>query len=284
MPSFKHLTKDFIEVCVPDETSLTWQRMNDPRILASGGYALVMQVAHPTVGQGVIDHSDYQARPWNRLWTSIQFIYEMSYGGPDVAWDCVQRLIQSHKSINGIHDGKKYSAFEPEAWNWVHASIYDASMLAHDHFTRGLDEWEKAKLLEEWNGVGEAIGIGHEEMAWTTSDFAAYKKAMIDKLEYNDTVQQVLDFLLAVSGPSYIPKVIWQAGWGQIGKVLWTSTCGLLEPEMREKLYIEWTNEDQKRFNKLSKISRSLQFTMPVVSRIYSPRNSLRMMNLFATT
>jgi len=46
---------------------LAWRVLADPRLFFGAGYALLMQVAHPTVGSGVRDHSDFEERPWDRL-------------------------------------------------------------------------------------------------------------------------------------------------------------------------------------------------------------------------
>ena len=39
----------------PGPGSLTWRYAGDPRILGAAGYALLLQLAHPTVAAGVRD-------------------------------------------------------------------------------------------------------------------------------------------------------------------------------------------------------------------------------------
>jgi uncharacterized protein (DUF2236 family) len=36
-------------------------------LLAGGGRAILMQIAHPAVGRGVAEHSDFASRPLDRL-------------------------------------------------------------------------------------------------------------------------------------------------------------------------------------------------------------------------
>jgi uncharacterized protein (DUF2236 family) len=44
---------------VPGPESVLWRYGADARLMAGSGCALVLQVAHPTVGAGVREHSDY---------------------------------------------------------------------------------------------------------------------------------------------------------------------------------------------------------------------------------
>jgi uncharacterized protein (DUF2236 family) len=51
----------------PHPGTITWRRAGDARVLIAAGYALLLQVAHPTVGAGVSEHSEFQRDPWGRL-------------------------------------------------------------------------------------------------------------------------------------------------------------------------------------------------------------------------
>jgi uncharacterized protein (DUF2236 family) len=51
----------------PGPDSLVWRRMADDRMILLGGATLVLQVAHPAVGAGVAQHSNFKAEPWRRL-------------------------------------------------------------------------------------------------------------------------------------------------------------------------------------------------------------------------
>ena len=59
----------------------------DPRYFFGAGYALLLQVAHPTVGSGVRDHSNFQEDPWGRLMRTTDYLYLLVYGGPAAGAD-----------------------------------------------------------------------------------------------------------------------------------------------------------------------------------------------------
>ena len=66
-------TDDEVLALVPGRGSITWRRAADARIFVGAGYALMLQVAHPTVGAGVLEHSNYKADPWGRLFRTLDF-------------------------------------------------------------------------------------------------------------------------------------------------------------------------------------------------------------------
>ena len=69
----------------PDPSSIAWERAGDARVLLMSGYALLLQVAHPTVGAGVSDHSSFLADPWGRLLRTLDVAATLVYGGDDAA-------------------------------------------------------------------------------------------------------------------------------------------------------------------------------------------------------
>jgi uncharacterized protein (DUF2236 family) len=85
----------------PHPGTITWRRTSDARVLIAAGYALLLQVAHPTVGAGVSEHSQFQRDPWGRLLRTLDYTYTMVYGGPQAAGEMGRRIHSFHKQING---------------------------------------------------------------------------------------------------------------------------------------------------------------------------------------
>src|SRR5436305_12651628 len=80
--------------------SMTWQFGSDLRLFLTMLYPLLLQVAHPTVGAGVRDYSDFEQRPFNRLFGTLDYLLVLQYGGRD-AVAMGQRLRQLHKGFRG---------------------------------------------------------------------------------------------------------------------------------------------------------------------------------------
>ena len=83
--------------------SVTWRTTSDARLYAVMLYPLLLQVAHPTVGAGVSDYSDFEQRPWNRLLRTIDYVSLLVYGGDDAA-AAGRRLRALHKSFKGTRE------------------------------------------------------------------------------------------------------------------------------------------------------------------------------------
>src|ERR687887_27077 len=99
----------------PAPGSVVWRCASDPRVLLTAGYALVLQVAHPTVGAGVSEHSSFREDPWGRLLRTLDGFYGLVYGGPESAAELGRRLLALHRTIKGVTaGGRPYHALEPE--------------------------------------------------------------------------------------------------------------------------------------------------------------------------
>ncbi|HET7296988.1 MAG TPA: oxygenase MpaB family protein, partial [Gemmatimonadales bacterium] len=83
----------------PHEGTITWRRAGDVRVLLAAGYALLLQVSHPTVGAGVSEHSDFQSDPWGRLLRTLDYSCTMVYAGPAAAGEMGARIRSFHKQI-----------------------------------------------------------------------------------------------------------------------------------------------------------------------------------------
>src|SRR5690348_15240931 len=91
--------------------SMVWRYASDSSL-----YALVLQVAHPTVGAGVSDYSDFEQRPWDRLMRTLDYVNLLVYGGLEAA-SAGRRLRDLHREFRGVRaDGKRYHALEPDAY------------------------------------------------------------------------------------------------------------------------------------------------------------------------
>ena len=115
--------------------SITWRHAADARAFTAAGTTLLLQVAHPTVGAGVSDFSNFRADPWGRLFRTLDFTTVLVYGGPEAAAEMGARIRGFHKPIKGkLPDGTPYHSLEPEAYAWVHATLAEAIIRAHERF------------------------------------------------------------------------------------------------------------------------------------------------------
>src|SRR5262249_46224497 len=150
---------DELAALVPGPDSISWRILGDARSLSSAGYALLLQVAHPTVGAGVTEHSNFRADPWGRLWRTPDYVAPTPYAGPERAGATGRTIREMHKQIKGVKpDGTRYHALEPEAYAWVHATLAMAGVEGTRQFVTELRRDQLEAFWAEWRGLGRILG------------------------------------------------------------------------------------------------------------------------------
>src|SRR5829696_1023526 len=104
-------------------------------LLLAGPRALLLQVAHPLVAEGVDQHSNFRADPWRRLTATLDSYLAIVYGTTTRARREIRRLNGLHRGITGpVRDpvargrhGPTYRARDPELSLWVHATLIDST-------------------------------------------------------------------------------------------------------------------------------------------------------------
>jgi uncharacterized protein (DUF2236 family) len=259
----------------PRPDSLLWRYMGDGRVMYAAGYALVLQVAHPTVAAGVRQHSNYATDPWGRLLRTLDYVYLMTYGGPQTASVTGRRLREMHKRIRGVApDGSRYYALEPGAFAWVHGTLIDAIIAAHLHFGRSLDQAQVDRLYREWLAVGRLIGVQEGDLPGDWTGFRAYYELIVDeRLEDSDVVRGVLSVLSRPAAPPipFLSDAAWRVVRLPLGRVLSLATVGMLPARLRERLDLRWSWTQELELRALGAVARSATPMMPEWLRNVGP-------------
>jgi uncharacterized protein (DUF2236 family) len=253
--------------------SITWQRASDPRLYAAMLYPLLLQVAHPTVGAGVRDHSDFERRPWERLLRTIDYVSLLVYGGRAAA-AAGRRLRALHGGFRGVRaDGLPYHALEPEAYAWVHATLIDTYVRGHAHFGTPMSAAQVARFYREYRGLGRLIGVRERDLPPTWAGFRRYFDAITDaRLERTETVDRVLATIRRAPAPTLpIPDLLWRALRLPASRVLWLGGVGLLDDRLRRRLGVRFNLLDEAQFRALGATSRALTPLLPERLRITGP-------------
>src|SRR5688572_26175943 len=85
---------------IPGPRSLIWRYAGDWRGVLSSRATLLLQVAHPVVGAGVGDHSQFVEDRWGRLTRTIESTIDfLGYRGEERGRLEAARLREIHKDI-----------------------------------------------------------------------------------------------------------------------------------------------------------------------------------------
>ena len=136
-------------------------------LLGAGPRALLLQLAHPLVAEGVDQHSDFRADPWARLAGTLRSYLRIVYGTRTQALAEIARLDRMHAFVAGpVRDpwlrarfGASYEARTPELLLWVHATLVDSTLVTVDRWLEPLSAERRARAYAETLVVGRAFGI-----------------------------------------------------------------------------------------------------------------------------
>jgi uncharacterized protein (DUF2236 family) len=260
--------------------SVAWRFGSDARLFLAPLYPLILQVAHPTVGAGVRDYSDFDSRPWDRLLRTLDYVSLLIYGGEE-AVAAGRRLRALHKGFQGVReDGERYYALEPKAYAWVHATLIDAYVTGHRHYGRPMRRDQVERFYAEYRGLGRLVGVRERDLPPDWRGFREYFDITIaEELTRTVTVDRVLHSVKHAAPPPLpvpIPRSAWRALRMPPLRALWVGGLALLPPALRDRLGIEWTHRDERQFRMLAATSRRLTPVMPRRLLISGP-DQLRM-------
>jgi uncharacterized protein (DUF2236 family) len=260
---------------VPPPGSVTWRRAGDARLMIGAGYALLLQVAHPVVGAGVHEHSNFREDPWGRLVRTLDYTNTLVYGTPEDAVKMGRWVHEMHKRIKGTdRHGRRYFALDPEAYPWVHATLADAIVAGHARFGRPMNRAEVNDFYAEWLDLGRLLGIREGVLPGDWPGFRRYFDQMVaERLELTDAVHDVLAALKEPKIPPNLslPEGAWRAARFPAARLSALATIGMLPPVLRERFGLKWSRAQELELRALGAASRSATPMMPTSLRRMGP-------------
>jgi len=264
-----------VPALVPGQGSAVWRYAGDVRLLSTGAYAILLQVAHPTVGAGVSEHSDFRADPWGRLLRTLDYSYAMTYGGPELAGEMGRQIRAMHTHIKGVKpDGEPYHALEPEAYAWVHATLAHSIVRGHELLGNAVPAGEIEGFYADWRRAGRLIGVRERDLPEGWDAFGEYFDRMVaERLERTPAVEEVLEALEDPARPPlrFLPEGAWRIARVPATRQISLVTAGLLSPALRERLGVGWTRRQERELALLAAASRAATPLLPRSLRNVGP-------------
>jgi len=177
--------------------SLLWRWAGDQRLGFTGLATGILQLMHPGLGAGVVEHSAFFTEPWERIQRSVPEIIGVIYDEePEVTG---HRVRDYHKRIKGIDaHGRRYSALAPETFWWAHATFqYSVEQLADRFDSHRLTPEEREQLYREGVEWYRRYGVS---MRPVPADYAAFVERWnhycTDVLEMTAAAERAIDMAL----------------------------------------------------------------------------------------
>jgi uncharacterized protein (DUF2236 family) len=186
--------------------SKSWRLLRENAISVLGGArALILQVAHPLVGAGVTEHSNYREDPWGRLFRTLEATATIVFGTAEEAETAARQVWRIHGRVRGelpadagrYQAGTPYEARDPELLMWVHATLVDTALLVYDRYVAPLSLSDRAAYYEEQKLFAAMFGVPRELLPETYTDFARYFDHVVEQeLAVTAALQDVVDATL----------------------------------------------------------------------------------------
>ena len=166
--------------------AITWRIDREAVIFLGAGRALLLQLAHPWVAAAIAEHSSTFADPIGRFHRTFDIVFAMVFGSLDRALLASRQLHRRHGMIAGqmpetvgpFAAGSGYCANDVPSLRWVHATLVETALMAHDLVLPPLSAEERERYWAESRTFGALFGLTGDDLPADWSSFAAYIAAM----------------------------------------------------------------------------------------------------------
>jgi uncharacterized protein (DUF2236 family) len=206
-----------------------------------GGAAVLLQVAHPLVACGVVEHSGYDRDLWRRLYNTLRALYFVAYGTKAEAEQAGAAVRAVHARVNGVTTtdlgpfpaGTRYSAADPDLMLWVHATLVEGSIRAYERFVTPLSADEREQYYGEMSVMAELFGTPSDVLPRTYRAFREYFAAQLagETITVTQPAREVAAVILATPLPPPL-RVLAPAHR--------LSTACILPPRLRREYGLGW--------------------------------------------
>jgi uncharacterized protein (DUF2236 family) len=240
--------------------AVSWRLHREVALLAGWGRAILLQLAHPLVAQGVAQHSAFLREPHGhvrRLRRTLGSMLALTFGSDEEACRAAARINAIHDRVHGRIEarhgahpaGTSYSAHDPELLAWVHGTLLDSFLVTFQLFVADLTQEERDRYCAESSRIERLLGIPADRLPRSHEALQRYLASMLasDEISVTDTAR-------AIAHAVVYPSVAWPARpLTALSRLL---TVGLLPPAIRDAYHLGWSPRRERAFRLIAATSR----------------------------
>jgi len=187
--------------------SMIWKIYRDPALMLAGMPALLMQLAHPAIADGVDRYSNFKQDTFGRAQRTFSAMNKLFFGDVDQAIKSAKTLNMIHNMIRGSYESNKngtvetiqYCAAEPHLLLLVWATIVHSTFQVMEdvYGYRNLYDWDQ--YYEETKTMAKLFGIPLSIYPEDINAFKIYFKDMLagKELEVGETGLELAEALFS---------------------------------------------------------------------------------------
>ncbi|MET7771687.1 oxygenase MpaB family protein [Nocardia sp. NPDC005366] len=245
-----------IELVSPE--SLTAEMVGHWTYLLLEGAAFAMQGLHPVIRDVTDRYSVARTDPMGRAIRSVDSVLRWTYGGLEAVQEGT-RLRSLHEPLTMRNAaGKRISALNPEAYQWVIATAFVTTAKAGPLLIgREFSPAELDDLLGDNIRIAKILRVPMKGYPQTRTEFDAYYERMVNEvLSAEDRVRA--DFAMLRAGDTeqlralrFPARPIARALARPMLRFNYLSVVGLLDPRLRAMIGVDWSPEEQRRLERI---------------------------------
>jgi uncharacterized protein (DUF2236 family) len=159
---------------------MIWKINREHVVLLGGAAAAILQIAHPKVARGVIEHSDFRRDALGRLQRTLDAVYTIAFGNGAEVEEMAAMIARRHKRVQGTSGTESYSAFDADLQLWVLATLVVTAGDLYEQFVGPLLPQERQQYLEEMRIWGEFFGLPKDYGPQNWPKFLDYYRVMMN--------------------------------------------------------------------------------------------------------
>ena len=224
--------------------------------------ALVMDVAHGSVGTAVADHSRFRRQPLRRLWATTDAAIRLVFGEGQEPMGAARQIYRFHDGIHGpvavdgARDIGRYTAHDASLLLWVWATLVDSCDVAFTRWVRPYHPEEAESFYQDMCAFARFFGIPAVMIPPDRHAFASYLDRMLD------------DRRLGASATSarVARDILWLRPWfvaPTASSAVRILNIGTLDPRLARRLDLCLTAAERQRFDRFDGLLRRHYSRLP---------------------
>jgi uncharacterized protein (DUF2236 family) len=167
--------------------SIIWRIDREAAVFLGAGRALLLQLAHPWVAAAIAQHSRTLADPIGRFHRTFNPVFTMVFGATDQAIAASRRLHRRHADISGtlmegigpFAAGSTYRANDVAALRWVHATLTESALVAHQLVNPPISIEDRERYYAEFRLFAAFFGVPQSALPANWTEFTEYVDIMV---------------------------------------------------------------------------------------------------------
>ncbi|MBS2533033.1 DUF2236 domain-containing protein [Catenulispora sp. NF23] len=234
-----------------DETAIQ-QVVQEVCTLLGAGRAILLQVAHPKVAQGVAEHSRFAEKPLKRLRGTLDYVYAITLGTPEESAAIADTVNRIHTYVKGAG----YSAKDPELQLWVAATLYKNSLHLYESTLGPMPAEKREEFCREASVFSTLLGCPEDMWPSSVTEFEEYWDREMASLVISEEAKRICrDLLYNRALPWYLRPL------QPANRFV---TTGLLPERMRDEFGLIWDPRRERVFRFGARVARSTYPRVPL--------------------